>query len=294
MPDIATLWDQLTADATRWRLALFAAVLLALALLEALRPGPNPPPRRGRRWPAHLGLALIDTALARVLLPAGAAGAALWAQGQGFGLFNALDGALPLWLEWALGLLLLDLAIYWQHRWLHAVPWLWPLHRTHHTDTTLDATSALRFHPLEIVLSLLYKMALAVALGLDPALVLAFEALLSSFALITHADLALPPRLDRALRRVFVTPAMHRIHHSTHMDEQHRNYGFHLSLWDRLFRSYAADARDRPQAFGVAGTSVARATGLWALLREPFAHADAGIDAGAGAHLRDAASGDGR
>ena len=277
MPDIATLWELLTADAARWRLALFAAVLLALALLEALRPGPNPPPRRGRRWPAHLGLAAIDTALARVLLPAGAAGAALWAQAQGVGLFNALDdatgGALPLWLEWAIGLLLLDLAIYWQHRWLHAVPWLWPLHRTHHTDTTLDATSALRFHPLEIVLSLLYKMALAVALGLDPALVLAFEALLSSFALITHADLALPPRLDRALRRVFVTPAMHRIHHSTHIDEQQSNYGFHLSLWDRLFRSYAAEARDRPQAFGVAGTSVTRATGLWALLREPFAGA---------------------
>lgn len=277
MPDIATLWELLTADAARWRLALFAAVLLTLALLEALRPGPNPPLRRGRRWPAHLGLALIDTAVARLLLPAGAAGAALWAQAQGFGLFNALDdatgGSLPLWLEWTLGLLLLDLAIYWQHRWLHAVPWLWPLHRTHHTDTTLDATSALRFHPLEIVLSLLYKMALAVALGLDPALVLAFEALLSSFALIAHADLALPPRLDRALRRVFVTPAMHRIHHSTHMDEQQRNYGFHLSLWDRLFRSYAAEARDRPQAFGVVGTSVARATGLWALLREPFAGA---------------------
>lgn len=277
MPDIATLWDLLTADATRWRLALFAAVLCVLALLEALRPGPNPPLRRGRRWPAHLGLALIDTAVARLLLPAGAAGAALWAQAQGIGLFNVLgntlEGALPLWLEWALGLLLLDLAIYWQHRWLHAVPWLWPLHRTHHTDTTLDATSALRFHPLEIVLSLLYKMALAVALGLEPALVLAFEALLSSFALITHADLALPPRLDRALRRVFVTPAMHRIHHSTHIDEQHRNYGFHLSVWDRLFRSYAAEARDRPQDFGVAGTSVARATGLWALLREPFAGA---------------------
>ena len=273
MPDIALIWDPLTADATRWRLALFATVLGMLALLEALRPGPNPPLRRGGRWPAHLGLALIDTTVARLPLPAGAAGAALWAQAQGIGLFNAFDGALPLWLEWTLGLLLLDLAIYWQHRWLHAVPWLWPLHRTHHTDTTLDATSALRFHPLEIVLSLLYKVALAVALGLEPALVLAFEALLSSFALITHADLALPPRLDRALRRVFVTPAMHRIHHSTRIDEQHRNYGFHLSLWDRLFRSYAAEARAQPQGFGVAGTSVTRATGLWALLREPFAGA---------------------
>lgn len=285
MSDIAALWNLLTADATRWRLALFATVLFTLALLEALRPGPNPSPRRGRRWPAHLGLALIDTTVARLLLPAGAAGAALWAQAQGFGLFNVLNGALPLWLEWALGLLLLDLAIYWQHRWLHAVPWLWPLHRTHHTDTTLDATSALRFHPLEIVVSLLYKMALTVALGLDPALVLAFEALLSSFALITHADLALPPRLDRLLRQVFVTPAMHRIHHSTRIAEQQTNYGFHLSLWDRLFRSYTANAHDQPQGFGVEGTSVERATTLWSLLGEPFRRSR-GVD-------RDIAAGEG-
>lgn len=262
-------------DAGLWRLWLFLALLAALSLAERLRPGPNPPQRRTQRWPAHLALVVFDTLLARLVLPAGAFGAALWAQSAGVGLFNAglfnaqsVDS--PAWMEATLSVLLLDLAIYWQHRWLHALPWLWRMHRVHHTDTTLDASSALRFHPLEMLLSLAYKCALAIALGVDPAIMLIFEALLSSFALITHANLSLPPRLDTALRWVLVTPAMHWIHHSTHRDEQQRNFGFHVSVWDRLFGSYAGHARDRPQAFGVEGVGMARATGVVALLREPF------------------------
>jgi sterol desaturase/sphingolipid hydroxylase (fatty acid hydroxylase superfamily) len=265
------------SDATLWRLWLFLGLLAVLSLAERLRPGPNPPQRRTRRWPAHLVLVALDTALARLLLPAGAFGAAVWAQSAGVGLFNLRPDALPMWLEALLAVLLLDLAIYWQHRWLHAVDWLWRLHRTHHTDTTLDASSALRFHPLEILLSLAYKCALAIVLGVDPAVLLAFEALLSSFALITHANLSLPPRLDTALRWVLVTPAMHWIHHSTHRDEQQRNFGFHLSVWDRLFGSYAMHARDQPQTFGVEGVGIARATGVIDLLREPF-RADASTD----------------
>lgn len=255
-------------DAAVWRSALFLALLLALGLAEALRPGPNPPPRRRGRWPAHLGVIVLDTALARVLVPAGAAGAAAWAQARGIGALPALG--LPAWAVWTLGIVVFDLAIYLQHRALHAVPWLWPLHRMHHTDATLDATSALRFHPLEMLLSLAWRAAVAVALGVPPALVLAFEALLSSFALITHANLALPPRLDRALRLVFVTPAMHRVHHSTAPDEQRSNYGFHVSVWDRWFGSYVEAARERPQRFGVAGVDAARATRFPALLSEPF------------------------
>jgi sterol desaturase/sphingolipid hydroxylase (fatty acid hydroxylase superfamily) len=257
-------------DPGLWRLWLFLALLAALSLLERLRPGPNPPQRRAQRWPAHLALVALDTLLARLLLPAGAFGAALWAQSAGFGVFNAASVHLPIWLEATLSVLLMDLAIYWQHRWLHALPWLWPMHRVHHTDTTLDASSALRFHPLEILLSLAYKCALAIALGIDPAVLLMFEALLSSFALITHANLSLPPRLDTALRWVLVTPAMHWIHHSTHRDEQQRNFGFHLSVWDRLFGSYAQHARDRSQRFGVEGVGIARATGIVDLLREPL------------------------
>ncbi len=261
-------------DATLARLWLFLSLLAALSLIERLRPGPNPSQRRLQRWPAHLGLVALDTAVARLLLPAGAVGVALWAESTGVGVFNAVsarwpDAASP-WLEWLLCLLALDVAIYWQHRWLHRVPWLWRLHRVHHTDTTLDASSALRFHPLEILLSLLYKMALVAALGIDPIIVLVFEALLSSFALITHANIALPPHLDRVVRWLLVTPTMHRVHHSTRREEQQRNYGFHLSVWDRIFGSYAVVSQDAPQTFGVTDVDQARATRIGALLREPF------------------------
>jgi sterol desaturase/sphingolipid hydroxylase (fatty acid hydroxylase superfamily) len=252
-----------------WRLGIFLGVLVALAFLEAWLHGPNPPPHRRRRWPANAGLVLLDTLLARLLLPAGAVGAALWAQSRGMGLFNAL--AWPAWLEFVLALLLLDLAIYWQHRLLHVLPWLWPLHRVHHTDATLDATSALRFHPLEIVLSLALKVALAIALGVAPMAMLVFEILLSSFAMVTHANLALPSRLDRVVRRLLVTPTMHRIHHSVHGDEQRSNYGFNLSLWDRVFSSYAAVHRDRVLRIGVAGVEGEETRRFLALLREPFA-----------------------
>jgi sterol desaturase/sphingolipid hydroxylase (fatty acid hydroxylase superfamily) len=251
-----------------WRLGIFVGVLVVLAVLEARVRGPNPPPRRRSRWPANAGLVLVDTLVVRLLLPAGAVGAALWAQVHGVGLFNALS--LPRALELVLAVVLLDLAIYWQHRMLHAVPWLWPLHRVHHTDTTLDASSALRFHPLEILLSLAIKLALVVALGAAPLAVLAFEILLSSFALVTHANLALPERLDRVVRWLLVTPNMHRIHHSVHRDEQRRNFGFNLSLWDRLFGSYAARHRDPRLQLGVRGVVGDEATRLPALLREPF------------------------
>ena len=247
---------------------IFLVVLTLLILLEAFLGGPNPLPQRNRRWPGNIGLILLDTLVARVVLPAGAVGAAFWAQAQGVGVFNHI--AWPHWLEFCIALVLLDLAIYWQHRWLHAVPLLWRLHRVHHTDITLDATSALRFHPFEMLVSLAFKVLLAVALGVAPLAIIVFEVLLSSFALVTHANLLVPAPLDRWLRTWLVTPNMHRIHHSIRGDEQRRNYGFNLSVWDRLFGSYAAHARDQPQAFGVDGVGAAQATRFATLLREPF------------------------
>lgn len=247
---------------------IFVGVLLALLVLEAVIGGPNPPVMRGRRWPANVGLILVGTLLVRLLLPIGVVGMAAWGQARGFGLLNQF--ALPAWLEFAFALVLLDLAIYWQHRLLHAWPLLWRLHRVHHLDVTLDATSALRFHPLEILLSLGFKVVLVVALGVSPLAAMVFEVLLSSFALVTHANLALPAWLDRPVRALVVTPNMHRIHHSTHGDEQRRNFGFNLSVWDHLFGSYAAQARNQPQDFGVAGVDERDATHFLPLLREPF------------------------
>ena len=165
---------------------IFLGVLLALVFLEAVIGGPNPPAMRGRRWPANVGLILVGTLLARLALPVGVVGVAAWSQARGVGLLNQFD--LPASLGFALALVLLDLAIYWQHRLLHAWPLLWRLHRAHHLDVTLDATSALRFHPLEILLSLAFKVALVVALGVTPLAAMVFEVLLSSFALVTHAN----------------------------------------------------------------------------------------------------------
>ncbi len=247
---------------------IFVGVLVTLLVMEVVLRGPNPAPARGRRWPANAGLVLLDTVLARLLLPAGVVGAAAWAQAREVGLLNQV--ALPHWLEFGIALVLLDLAIYWQHRLLHAWPLLWRLHRVHHTDVTLDATSALRFHPLEILLSLAIKLALAALLGVPALAVMVFEVLLSSFALVTHANLALPPWLDTPVRALLVTPNMHRIHHSTDGEEQRRNFGFNLSVWDHLFGSYAAHARNQPQDFGVTGVGIDAATGFGALLREPF------------------------
>jgi sterol desaturase/sphingolipid hydroxylase (fatty acid hydroxylase superfamily) len=247
---------------------IFLGVLVVLLILEACVRGPNPPPLRARRWPANVGLILLDTVTVRLLLPAGVVGAATWAHAQGFGLLNQLS--LPGWLGFGIALVLLDLAIYWQHRLLHAWPLLWRLHRVHHTDQTLDATSALRFHPFEILVSLAIKIALVVLLGLTPLAAMVFEVLLSSFALVTHANLALPAWLDRPLRALMVTPNMHRIHHSTQVDEQRRNFGFNLSVWDHWFGSYAAHARSQRQAFGVDGVDGEVATRLVSLLREPW------------------------
>jgi len=224
------------------RLLAFFGALVILIGWEALAPRRRLSQPRWRRWFANLGLALIDTALLRLAVPAAAVGLAAAAQAQGWGLFNQL--AIPGWLAIGLSLVLLDLALYAQHLGTHAVPVLWRLHRVHHTDLDIDVTTGLRFHPAEILLSLLYKGAIVVALGAPPAAVLIFEVLLSSSSLFTHSNLRLPGGLERAIRRVWVTPDMHRVHHSVLRAETDSNYGTCLSLWDRLFRTYRA----QPQA----------------------------------------------
>jgi len=215
-------------------------------------------------------MVLIDTLVLRVAFPLLAVGAAVLASERGLGLFNVV--ALPVVLEFALSLLLLDLAIYWQHRILHVIPVLWRMHRVHHSDLAFDATTGVRFHPFEIALSMAIKLALIALLGPPALAVLVFEILLSSGALFTHADFALPARLDRALRWLVVTPSMHRIHHSDRREETDSNYGFHLSLWDRLFRSYREAPRN-PEAtmtIGLGSFREPREQSLGALLLQPF------------------------
>ena len=228
--------------AALWRVSLAVGLLLLLLLAERHWPRRQQAAQWRLRWTANLGLSLGSTVLARVLLGAGAIGAAGLAQAQGWGLLTVL--ALPHWLQWALSLLLLDLLIYGQHRASHTVPVLWRLHRVHHSDMQIDATTGLRFHPIEILLSMLLKMAAVIALGAPPLAVLVFEVLLNACAMFNHANLDLSPRVDRWVRVLLITPDLHRVHHSVHGDEMRSNYGFSVPWWDRLFGSYRAQPRD--------------------------------------------------
>jgi sterol desaturase/sphingolipid hydroxylase (fatty acid hydroxylase superfamily) len=222
------------------RLACFLLLLTILGVAEAIWPRHSADPLRRRRWPVNFGLGLLNVLCLKVLLPWLAVDAALWAQSNHLGLLPWL--ALPPWLAAVIAFAALDLVIYAQHRLTHRVPFLWRLHRMHHTDLALDVSSGVRFHPGEILVSMGIKMGTVVLLGIAPAVVLVFEIVLSSFSLLTHANLNLPAGLDRRLRRIFVTPDMHRIHHSILRAEQDTNFGFHVSWWDRLFGTY----RDAP------------------------------------------------
>jgi len=229
--------------AAAWRVAVFALLLAVLAWAEWRWPRHRARPDRRHRWPVNLGFGVAGALSLRLLMPWLAIDAALWARQHHVGLLQAL----PAWLAVPLTLVALDLVIYAQHRLMHRVGWLWRLHRMHHSDLALDVSSGVRFHPLEILLSMALKIAAVLALGAAPAAVLAFEILLNGFAMFTHANLALPAWLDRPLRWLVVTPDMHRIHHSLRRDEHDSNYGFNLSCWDRLFRSYR-EAPRQPQA----------------------------------------------
>ncbi|MGI9483553.1 MAG: sterol desaturase family protein [Hyphomicrobiales bacterium] len=218
------------------RMLAFAGVFLAMALLEFALPRKERVQSRVPRWVTNFGLVIIDSIVLRLLFPVLAVGVAIWASSKNYGLFSYLDW--PFWLEVTLTVIILDFAIYWQHVAAHKVPVFWLVHRVHHADRDLDASSGLRFHPIEIVLSLLFKFLVIILLGAPALGVFLFEILLNGCAMFNHANLKIPSSVDRVLRLAIVTPDMHRVHHSILRREADTNYGFNLSFWDRLFGSY--------------------------------------------------------
>ena len=223
------------------RLALFLGLFAVFALLERLAPRRRRVQPVGARWFTNWAMLILDAGALRILallLPLLAVGAAIDAGQLGWGLFNQTGW--PVWVEGLLAILILDFAIWLQHLITHRVPLLWRFHRVHHADLDMDVTTAIRFHPVEIVASMLLKIGLVYLLGPAALAVLVFEALLNGTALFNHANLRLPARLDAALRLVVVTPDMHRVHHSARRREHDRNFGFSLSVWDRLFGTYLA------------------------------------------------------
>ena len=220
------------------RLDIFAGLFALVALWEWRATRRACKWARRRRWPGNLGVALLSTLLLRLVTPAAAVGAALLAAERGWGLFQQLE--LPPGVAFVASVLLLDLLIYFQHRVFHRVPLLWRLHRMHHSDPDFDVSTAVRFHPLEILLSMGIKMAAVLLLGAPATAVLVFELLLNATSVFNHGNLRLPEGVDRWLRWLIVTPDMHRVHHSVRKEETDSNFGFRIPWWDRLFGSYLA------------------------------------------------------
>ncbi|MHB8255953.1 MAG: sterol desaturase family protein [Acidiferrobacterales bacterium] len=224
------------------RLGMFFGILMVMILLELALPRRALSLPRPRRWGSNLGIVFLNSALLRLLLPVAATGFALLAAGRGWGLFNML--AVAPWVAVLASVILLDFAIYLQHIMFHAVPALWRLHRMHHADLDFDVTTGARFHPVEILLSMLIKFAVIALIGAPAAAVVIFEVVLNATAMFNHGNVRLPLGLDRVLRLLIVTPDMHRVHHSIEDHEANSNFGFNLSLWDRLFGTY----KDQPDA----------------------------------------------
>ncbi len=220
------------------RIAVFAALFAVFAAWELGRPRRALHDSKRHRWATNLGMFVLDAAVVRVLFPGAAVGFAVLAQRYDLGLLQLV--ALPAWVEIVTAVLLLDLVIYWQHRLFHKVPLLWRMHKVHHADLDFDTTTGVRFHPLEIVLSMLIKLLAVLAIGPAVLAVLLFEIVLNGTALFNHANIRMPVALDRVLRWLVVTPDMHRVHHSSIVVETNSNYGFNLPWWDRLFGSYRA------------------------------------------------------
>lgn len=224
------------------RFITFGAVLAAMVAWELAAPRRKQELGRKSRWPGNLGIVVLDTLLVRLVFPMGAVAAALAAEQRGWGLFNVID--VPAWAAVLASFVLLDLAIYLQHVLFHAVPALWRLHRMHHADLEFDVTTGVRFHPVEILLSMVIKLGVVTAIGAPAFAVLIFEVLLNATSMFNHGNVALPAGLDRVLRWVVVTPEMHRVHHSIKAHETNSNFGFNLPWWDRLFGTY----REQPEA----------------------------------------------
>lgn len=224
------------------RLSVFAGVFVVLAVIELLRPRRKLRAQKLRRWSTNLAIIVLDSLLVRAMaalaVPLVATAAAYYAAEHQIGLLNILDW--PAWLEVAIAIIVLDFAIWFQHLVAHKVPLLWRLHQVHHADPDIDVTTAIRFHPVEIGASMLWKIICVLALGASVGAVVLFEILLNACAMFSHANIRLPLALDRVLRLVIVTPDMHRVHHSVARHEHDSNYGFNFSIWDRLFGTYRA------------------------------------------------------
>jgi sterol desaturase/sphingolipid hydroxylase (fatty acid hydroxylase superfamily) len=218
------------------RFGFFFGILILMALWEVLAPRRPLTTSKPTRWVSNLGLVLIDSVLVRLIFPITLMGVAFLARQRGWGILNQFQ--LPFWFHLCLGVLILDFAIYLQHIMFHAVPLFWRLHMVHHSDMDYDVTTGIRFHPIEIILSMGIKIAVVLLIGPLPLAIPIFEILLNGTSMFNHGNVRYPQSIDKWLRLLVVTPEMHRVHHSTIRWETNCNFGFNFPWWDRLFGTY--------------------------------------------------------
>ncbi|MCP4279216.1 MAG: sterol desaturase family protein [Alteromonas sp.] len=279
------------------RLSVFLGVFVLMAVLEALLPAREAVLSRKTRWLGNLSMVVMGALVSRILLPASLVGVSLWAQQKGIGVFNVLLDAVPADASSSnqllnsgeplnnsstylvhiaivtLSVLLLDMLIYWQHRLFHTVPMLWRFHKMHHADSHVDTTTGLRFHPVEIAMSLGIKAAAVVMLGVPAIAIVIFEVALNGFALFNHANIRLPQKWDDRIGLVLITQRLHRIHHSQAKNESNSNYGFSVSWWDRLFNSFTPRAAFSDETLPIGQKDVPatkKNASIIALLQQPF------------------------
>ncbi len=224
------------------RFAIFAAIFAVVAIAEVFSPRRKLLVSKQKRWINNILLNFTDTIILRLVFPILPVGIAFFCAGKGWGMLNYFH--FPLWIAAICGVVLLDLTIYWQHKMFHLVPVFWRLHKVHHIDQDIDVTTGLRFHPLEMILSMIIKMTAVAAIGAPPVSVVIFEILLNGTTMFNHGNLYIPLAADRIIRLLIVTPDMHRVHHSVIVKETNSNYGFNFSFWDRIFQTY----RKAPEA----------------------------------------------
>lgn len=229
-------------DEAKIRLGFFLAVLVMMALWEILAPRRKLTTSKARRWGRNLTITMINPLLVRLLFPVLVLELALKAREGHWGLLNSVD--IPYWIAFFASIFFLDFIIYLQHLMFHAVPLFWRLHMVHHADMDIDVTTGLRFHPFEILISMLIKLSAVVVIGPPPAAVVAFEIILNAMAMFNHGNVRLPLGVDRIVRLILVTPDMHRVHHSVYPRETNSNFGFNLAWWDRLFGTYKPQPTD--------------------------------------------------
>ena len=251
------------------RISFFFGVFFVMAMWEVKRPRRQLLVSKIVRWSNNIALVFLNSFVLRLLFPAAAVGVAAFAAEHGWGVFNYYQ--LPFLVTVILTIVAMDFIIYLQHVLVHAVPLLWRLHRVHHADVDYDVTTGARFHPLEIILSMLIKFATIIVLGAPVVAVIVFEVILNAMAMFNHSNVKLPDRIDNVLRRLFVTPDMHRVHHSVEDDEANSNFGFNLSVWDRLFGTfYSSESAAKTLEFGLSARERNHTNRLLSVIFGPF------------------------